>query len=234
MNDSTRPERQVAGLARVRDEELAGLESGAAARALLASIVAEPDRPARPAPIPAHRWPARPARRLVLAAAALVVMTVAVVAGPSLLPDRMGNATSYANSAIEIRQEGDWFVARIKDPLADRSRYVEAFRAVGKDVEIELVPVSPRLVGVRIQAGGNGSGQVRASSELVSSGPTPVDCAVTPANCTLVIRISTDTTGTVRYRVGRAALPGEPTQDPVVSSGVPALPGGGGDGGTGN
>ncbi|MFY1686856.1 hypothetical protein [Plantactinospora sp. WMMB782] len=232
MRDTRRAERRLAGLARVRDEELAGLEAGPAARALLSSIVAEPGHP--PAPTPVYGRSSRPARRLVLAASALLAMSVAVVAGPSLLPERIGKATSYANSAIEVRQEGDYFVARIKDPLADRSRYVEAFRAVGKDVEIELVPVSPRLVGVRIQAGGDGSGQVRASSELVSAGPIPVDCAVTPASCTLVIRISTDTTGTVRYRVGRAALPGEPTQDPAVPSGVPAPPRGGAGGGTGN
>jgi hypothetical protein len=247
MIDSTQVERRVAGLARVRDEDLAGLEAGAPARTLLANLLAEPGHLAEPAgpghpgqrahpsrPEPAPRWRGAPGRKLVLAAAALVAITAAVVVGPSLLPDGMGHSTSYANSAIEIKQDGDYFVARIKDPLADRALYVEAFRAVGKDVEIELVPVSPRLVGVRIQAGGDGTGQVRASSEMVSSGPTPADCQVSPANCTLVIRISTDTTGTVRYKVGRAALPGEAYQDPVVGSGPPPAPDRGVDGGPGD
>lgn len=218
MIDSTHAERQVARLARVRDEQLNGLESTAAARTLLVSLVAEQVHPYAPPP---RRWQPR---RLALAAAALCAMTVAIVIGPSLLADGTGNATSYANSAIEITREGEYFVARIKDPLADRAKYVEAFRAVGKDVHIELVPVSPRLVGVRIQAGGSGPGQVRASSELVSTGPTPVDCALTPASCTLVIRISADTTGTVRYKVGRAAQPGESYQDPVVGPGGPPVP----------
>jgi hypothetical protein len=228
MTDSVHAEHQVAGLARVRDEELNGLESSTAARTLLASLVAEQVHPYDPAP---RRWPdGRQARRLALAVSAVGAMTVAAVVGPSLLWNGTGNATSYANSAIEVTREKDFFVARIKDPLADHAKYVEAFRAVGKDVDIELVPVSPRLVGQRIKASG-GTGSM--SSEMVSSGPEPVDCSLKPESCTLVIRISRNTTGTVRYTLGRAARPGETYQDPIVGAGAPPAPGRS-NGGSGN
>lgn len=214
----------LTAVARVRDEELAGRESSPAARALLAAIQAEstalePDaggsRPVgrRPGPTAPRWWEPR---RLVAAAAVVAAVTTVVVVGPSIIEDGTGNASSYANSAIEIRRDGDFFVARIKDPLADHAKYVEAFRAVGKDVEIRLVPVSPRLVGMRIRSSG-GTGSM--SSEVVSPDPARVDCGREPARCTLVIRVSADMKGTTRYTLGRAARPGEHVQDPVVGPG---------------
>ena len=223
MIDSAHAERQVARLARVRDAELTSLTSGAPARALLASIVAEPVPEA--VPQPRSGWGGRPVRRLALAACAVSIMTVAVVIGPSLMEDGTGSATSYANSAIEVTREGRFFVARIKDPLADRALYVEAFRAVGKDVTIELVPVSPSLVGRLLEAGGSRGTFGEVSTELVSSGPEWVDCALQPASCTMVIRISADTTSAVHYKLGRAARPGEAYQDPAVDAGGPPAPG---------
>jgi hypothetical protein len=207
MNDPRTVEGQVARLARVHDDDLHRVATGPAARALLAAVL---DTAVEPPP--ARRWlrlpqrpvgRARPVRRLALA--------VCLLGWP-------GNASSYANSAIAINREGDFFVARIKDPLADSAKFSEAFRAVGKDVDLELVPVSQRFVGQRIRADG-GSG--RMSSEMVGSGPAAVDCAVDPASCTLVIRISTETTGTVRYTVGRAARPGEQVRDPAAGVGGP-------------
>jgi hypothetical protein len=209
----------LTAVARVRDEELAGRESSPAARALLAAIQAESTalEPDSGGSRPVERRPGLTApRRLVAAAAVVAAVTTVVVVGPSIIEDGTGNASSYANSAIEIRRDGDFFVARIKDPLADHAKYVEAFRAVGKDVEIRLVPVSPRLVGMRIRSSG-GTGSM--SSEVVSPDPARVDCGREPARCTLVIRVSADMKGTTRYTLGRAARPGEPVQDPVVGPG---------------
>jgi DNA-directed RNA polymerase specialized sigma24 family protein len=153
-------------------------------------------------------------RRDELSAALAVVVTAVVVAAPGLLGERRGGATSYANDAIEVRHEGLFLVARIKDPLADRERYAEAFRAVGKDVAIELVPVSSRYVGQILRSSAGPGGQVTASSDFEPTGPQRVDCAVEPRRCTLTIRISVDTTGTVTYTIGRSAQTGEPVQDP--------------------
>lgn len=218
MIDVRHPERQVAYLARIRDEKLAGMASGPAARALLASLVAEQAQPAATAPRRS------PVRRLVLAAAAVVAVAAVAVVGPGMMKDGPGGARSYANTAIDVRFEGDVLVVRIMDPLADPARYEEAFRAVGKDVDIELVPVSSPLVGQLLRAGTGPGGPVEVHTELVGSGPDPIDCASTPARCTIVIRISRDTTGTVQYKVGRAAQPGETLQDPVRDAGEPSTP----------
>ncbi|MCS7480996.1 hypothetical protein ACFFQW_06625 [Umezawaea endophytica] len=211
----TTPEDPVARLARVDDTDLAGAGSTAAARSLLTAIVAEPVVPRR-------------SRTLRLVAAA--GLTVALAAGAVLLGGP-GGATSYASSAIEVRLEGGYFVARIKDPLAESAEFAKAFRAVGLDADITLVPVSPRLVGVMIEGWGGGRGTVRSSSDVEA--PPGVDCAVRPADCTLVLRISEDSTGAVRYKIGRVAEPGEPLQDPDTSSTEPTSTGNASSGGTG-
>jgi hypothetical protein len=219
MNDRSHDLRQIS---RVLDAELAGRQSTPAAQSLLATLVAEPADPGAVAR--ARRW--RPRRRLALVAAAAIVATVAAVAGPALL--RGPGATSYANSAIEIRRDGDFYVARIKDPLADHARYAEAFRAVGKDVDIELVPVSPRRVGMLLYSGsgGSGFGGSRVETEIVPTGSERFDCALDPARCTIVIKISVDSSGWIRFKVGRAAQPGEALQDCAPPSACPEPPAG--------
>ncbi|MEV4282192.1 hypothetical protein [Actinoplanes xinjiangensis] len=213
------PDTRLARLARAGDQELTGLHRGPGASSLLRAVTAEPyETVARPW----WRWSARPARTLGLAAAALTVTTAVVVLGPGPL----GGATSYANSAIAVDREGEFFVARIKDPLADRTAYREAFDAVGLDVAIDLVPAPPDRIGVLLRtSGGDGT----ASSELVPTGPEAVDCRREPTACTMVIRISADTGGAVRYTLGRAARPGEQYQDPSVDDGVPDHPRGPGN-----
>ncbi|HET9517048.1 MAG TPA: hypothetical protein VFO77_04915 [Actinoplanes sp.] len=200
-----RAEQQVARLARVHDGQLAGIGNGPAAQQLLARLTAEPARPqAAPAAAPVRRGPLVGRVRLGFAAAPVAVLTGTLVVGPGL----PGTATSYANSAISVHREDGFYIARIADPLADHERYSEAFRAVGLDVTIELVPVPPARVGQLLDSGSGGSSG-RVVTELVGTGPAPVDCSVQPAACTIVMRISADTDGDVRYRLGRAAAPGE-------------------------
>lgn len=194
----------VARLAWIRDDALSAVATGPAAQDLLADIVAST------LPVPqAERKPTR--RRLVAGLAIAAAVTAVVVAAPGLLGYRPGGATTYANSAIEVHREGDSLVARIKDPLADGATFAEAYRAFGKDVRVSFVPVPPRLVGQLLRSGG-GSGPV--SSEVVPIGAEPVNCGLEPDACTLVIRISTDTGGTVSYTFGRPAQPGETYQPP--------------------
>jgi hypothetical protein len=222
MRDLPNVEHVIARVAGIRDDELVGTESSPAARALFTTIVAGARQPAGPPArgVPASSRPAAPGgwrgapRRMLLAAAAAVVVTGGLVAAPGLLGERPGGATSYANDAIGVRREGRFLVARIKDPLADRERYAEAFRAVGKNVAIDLVPVSPRYVGQILRNGAGPGGQVTVSTDIEPTGAERVDCAVEPRRCTLIIRISVVTTGAVTYTIGRAAQPGEPVQDP--------------------
>ncbi|GIJ56285.1 hypothetical protein [Virgisporangium aurantiacum] len=216
----------VTRAARVRDEDLAGMESDPAARALFDTIVTDTDH------VAARRFTGR---RIVLVAAAVVVVGAAAVFGPGLLGDRPGGAASYANDAIDIRREGRFLVARIKDPLADRERFTEAFRAVGKKVTITLVPVSPRYVGQLLSSGSSANRTTHVETEFEPTGGGRVDCAVEPLRCTLTIRISIDTTSTVQYTFGRAARPGEALQDPSRDPGSgPTVSGPGASAGGGN
>ncbi len=178
----------IEALARVRDDDLA---MGPAARQLLTVVtserLAEPPR--------RRRW-----------AVALATLTAAVVAfGLSFGT----GSTSYASSAIEVHKDGDFFVARIKDPLADHEAYRKAFDAVGLDVDIRLVPVPPQRVGQILGTDNRGSGTV--VTELIGT----VDCRNEPRACQLEIRVSADTGGPVRYTFGRAAQPGESYQEPL-------------------
>jgi hypothetical protein len=230
--------------ARVRDEDLAGTHSGPAGAALFAAITAGDLVPSAPearevavrtrrgATVPWRRTTAVPqgavaaakgdprrgfTRRFAVAAAVVTAVTGGAVLGPSLVEDGTGPATSYADSAIEISRENGYFVARIKDPLADRQRYAEGFRAVGKNVEIVLVPVPPAMVGDLVETRGRGG---RVSSDLEPLDGKPVDCRLAPSACVLVIRVPVSGDASVTYTFGRAAGPGEPVSVPDDGSGA--------------
>ncbi|WP_030903800.1 hypothetical protein [Streptosporangium amethystogenes] len=201
-------------LARVEPGRPDSHASGAGAQALLTSITAqEPGRARRPGLL--RRGP----RRLAPILAAAVVLAAGIVVGPSLLEDGGGAATSYANSAVEIHREGDQYVARIKDPFADYDRYVEAFHAVGLNVDLRPVPVSPGAVGKTL--GMVVTGKDSLDPDLALSGPrfggvtlsvetVPRGCQPGQSDrCVMVIRIPAGFTGGVNVRLGRQAKPGE-------------------------
>ncbi|MER6172321.1 hypothetical protein [Streptosporangium sp. NPDC001681] len=205
-------------LSRIEPGQPDGHASGAGARALLTSItVREPGRARRPGLLP------RGPRRLVPILAAAVVLATGIVVGPSLLEDGGGAATSYANSAVEIHREGDQYVARIKDPFADYGRYTEAFHAVGLNVDLRPVPVSPGAVGKTLgmvitgkdslapdpqgtpDPSGPRFGGVALSVETAPKGCHPGRSS----HCVMVMRIPAGFAGGVNVRLGRQAKPGE-------------------------
>ncbi|MEV6981870.1 hypothetical protein AB0M95_11505 [Sphaerisporangium sp. NPDC051017] len=224
-------EELLSGLARVHDGELTGRASTAAARALLASITSTPsttghdEAPALPA-VPVTRTVPPASRgswriRLAAGAAAAGLLTAGVVAGPGLLGG--GSATSYANSAVDIVREGDQYVARIKDPFAEYRKYTEAFRAVGLNIDLRPVPVSPaavgKILGMMITTGGALGTDAKVTTS--PSGPVvngvPLTMDTVPENChpgrepgcVMVMRIPAGFTGGVFVRLGRQARQGE-------------------------
>ncbi|WP_188194499.1 hypothetical protein [Nonomuraea sp. SYSU D8015] len=197
---------ELKNLARVHDEDLAGQASGAGARALLASITAE-EPAAEPAPWfvrVARRRPAR--RRLALAAAAVAGLVTAAVVGPTVLGER-GPATSYASAAIDIELRGDTYVATIKDPFADHAKYTEGFKAVGLNVNLEVIPASPSRVG-KI-AGMSLSGPLSGNGRSIEAETAPEGCAFGQDGCAMTVRVPHDWAGWARIQVGRSAKPGE-------------------------
>ncbi|WP_327584589.1 hypothetical protein OHA25_53980 [Nonomuraea sp. NBC_00507] len=189
-------------LARVHDEDLAGQASSAGARALLAAILAEE-------PVPEHaRHRTRRLRRLVVGAVALGGLAAAAVVGPTVLGER-GPATSYANSAIDIELRGDTYVATIKDPFADHAKYTEGFKAVGLNVNLEVVPASPSRVG-KI-AGMSMSGPLASNGLSFSfdTGRAPEGCTLGQDGCAMTVSVPRDWSGWARIQLGRTAEPGE-------------------------
>ncbi|WP_101790153.1 hypothetical protein [Nonomuraea indica] len=191
-------------LARVRDEDLAGRASGAGARTLLAAITATGDpgavreRGARPR--------RRRARRLLAGALVTAAVVSAVAAGPGLLGERVGTATSFANAAMEIELRGDYWVAEVRDPFARHHEYAEAFRAVGLDIDMRLLPVSPSQVGRIVRMGFSG-GQGR--SKGIGGDREPAGCTFGQGECRLKVTVGRDFTGKGVLYLGRAARPGE-------------------------
>lgn len=203
-------EEQVGGLARVRDEDLAERGSGAGARTLLESIMA-----AESAHEPAVRRRARPVRRLAVAAVVVSALAAAAVIGPGLIEGGRGVPNSYANSAIEIEQRGDAWVARVKDPYANPGLYGEAFKAVGLDVSLNLVPASPSGVGKVVRMGFSGN---TSPGKGLGGGFEPEGCDMGSPGCALAVTVAVGFTGTGVISLGRPAKPGEQYENAATAT----------------
>ncbi|MFG1681832.1 hypothetical protein ACGFNP_16840 [Nonomuraea sp. NPDC049269] len=200
INELLRP------LARIGTDEPGGRADGARAQALLTDIIAQERQPTLAAPLRDRRW----ARRTLLGLAASVVLALGVVLGPSLLGHGGGTATSYANSAVEIRKEANTYVARIKDPYADQQKFSEAFRALGLNVELRVIPVSPTAVGKIVSMGGTMHSAI--PNVPFGAGREPDDCDLADSDCFMVVTVPAvvkDTSSLMHFDLGRQAKPGE-------------------------
>ncbi|MGW4643559.1 hypothetical protein ACWEN6_33925 [Sphaerisporangium sp. NPDC004334] len=246
MNDAEEISRLLRPLARVEPGRKGSGGSGAGAQALLASITGRrADAPAVPGPDTVvtrpeavaagspgapltgplagrrHRSLRPGPRRLALGLTAAALLATGVVVGPSLVRDGGGVAVSYANAAVDIRRDGDQYVARIKDPFAEYALYTEAFRAVGLRVELRPVPVSPGYEGTMLGMAVGGKEAPDRQATPDPSGPrfggVPLTLGTDPrgcepgrsAGCVMVIRVPAGLTGRVDVRIGRQARPGE-------------------------
>jgi hypothetical protein len=207
VNDVDEINELLSPLARVRPKP-GERAFGAGAQALLTWTIAQEPGTGTTVSRRAHRYGflQRRPRRLALGLSAAVVIAMGVVVGPSLLQDGRGGATSYANSAVEVRREGDRYVARIKDPTADNQRFSQAFHAVGLNVELRVVPVSPTAVGKIIRMG------MSESTEPVGIFTEPRDCDPADSGCFMVVSVPAALVGkpgTTSFDLGRPAEPGE-------------------------
>ncbi|MBB5773897.1 hypothetical protein [Nonomuraea jabiensis] len=184
----------IAELARVRDEELAGdpvgQASGAGARALMESIMAEERVPARRRSSRGGRW----LGLATVAVAASVVLAVGVPFG--------GPVTEYANAAVSVKAGDDYLEVAINDPEAEAAEFTEAFRAVGLDAVVKKAPVAPEDVGELV--GPIVDGEFPPGLGMTSS--RKEDCA--SAWCGTV-SIPIHSKGKIIFGIGRPAAPGE-------------------------
>ncbi|MEV0595799.1 hypothetical protein [Nonomuraea cavernae] len=196
-------------LARIEVDEPGGRAGGARAQALFAAIIAQ-ERDTTTTVPPRRLRDRHRARHPLLGLAASAALALSIVFGPSMLGYGGGTAISYANSAVEIREERDTYVARIKDPYADQRKFSEAFRALGLNIELEVIPVSPASVGEIVSMGGNTAAMI----ENVSFGARmePAGCNVADSGCFLTVTVPAaikGTPGVMHFQLGRPAKPGE-------------------------
>ncbi|MEU6713591.1 hypothetical protein ABZ897_19065 [Nonomuraea sp. NPDC046802] len=161
---------------------------GSAARELRAAIMETPQR----------RW--KVPRRLPVLLSAVTAVAAAVAIGVGL--PAYGPATEYANAAVSLARADDYVNVTITDPTADYREFEEAFRAVGLNVRVKVIPVAPdevgQLIGPIVPEGFKGPGSV---------GVTRTPCQ--SAFCGKVW-LPAGLKQLVVFGVGRAAEPGEP------------------------
>jgi hypothetical protein len=179
-------------------------EQGPGARELRAAIMATPAPGRRRSWLPRRgtfgpRWP------ILISAVTAAAVAVAIGVG---LP-ASGPATEFANAAVSIKRAEDYFSVTITDPAADRRRFEEAFRAVGLNVTVKVVPVAPdevgKLIGPVVPEGFKWHGSIGVQ------GVTP--CASVFCG---KVWMPSDFPGRVVFGVGRPAKPGEPYAEDVA------------------
>ncbi|MEQ4717426.1 hypothetical protein [Nonomuraea sp. B19D2] len=201
----------LADLARVGDKDLTGEASAPEAQELMHAIMFVERKPV------IVTRPRRKVRRGLVLGLATMATAAAVAVGTSLVG---GPVTSYANAAVSIEKTGEYFSVNITDPTADRHRFEEAFRAVGLNVTVKVVPVAPSDVGKLI--GPVVPGGFKWHGSIGTQGITPCSSAF----CAKVW-MPADFPGRVMFGIGRPAKPGEPYvgDGPVDPEGDEALSG---------
>ncbi|MFI7705925.1 hypothetical protein [Nonomuraea sp. NPDC049480] len=148
---------------------------------------------AEPAPAP-RRTRRRLSLRVAMPAGAL--LTAAVMAVTWLLP------TSSA-AALDIKQEGGYYVIEIKDLYANPKVYEQQLRNAGLDITLRVEPVTAALEG---QVSPTAPDRQWVKSIMGIYPPGPCDKM---DGCAIGMKIPVDFKGTADVRVGRKALPGE-------------------------
>jgi hypothetical protein len=148
------------------------------------------------APAPARRR--RLSWRVALPAVALAAATVTVLSWTSL-----PGFGPRPVAALDIREEGGYYIVEVKDVYADPDNYAAQLQAVGLDVSLRVTPGSPGLVG-RIMA-------VAPDREVIDEFKTidpPGQCD-RMSGCPVGLKIPVNFTGTAYVTLNREAAPGE-------------------------
>jgi hypothetical protein len=162
-------------------------------------------RRARPDWMPRLRAPnvgrPRVARRLAVLGAAVTLASVAaiVIAHSPVHPQNASAAVVFRGGA------GGEIVATVVDPFAAQDQLDAEFAARGFDITVNLVPVSPSLVGTIIYTSDNGGA---SAIQALQGGP----CVTGGGGCPIGLRIPASFSGGGYITLGRPAEPGETYQ----------------------
>jgi hypothetical protein len=179
-------------------------------RELFEQIVSS-ERPISAAPVrrrPAPSWRTRsgsstirgarrPALIWTLGAASLgAVVAALLITGSAVRPQTAAGAVAFRTAT-----DGD-IVATVTDPFAAESRLKAAFAEHGLDITVNLLPVSPSLVGTVVYTSDNGGAS--AIRPLLGG-----RCVTGGGGCAIGLKIPATFTGKGYITLGRPAKPGE-------------------------
>ncbi|SFL00904.1 hypothetical protein SAMN05216275_1475 [Streptosporangium canum] len=147
-------------------------------------------------PTPRRKW--RPLVALPIAAA--------VIAAGWAVPSILSAAPA---SALDIKEEGGYYVIEVKDLYTNPEVYESQLRGVGLDISLRLVPASPSLVGL-----------ISPDSPVPDSSisPNKIETIDQPgqcdrrSGCPIGLKIPKDFTGSAEVTLGREGRPGEEYQ----------------------
>jgi len=157
----------------------------------------------------------RPKRRRRLwylpSVAALSVAVVVTVIVFGIGPQNGPTAVPPA-AAVEITTDGDYLEVRFLDLSAEEDTIEAAIREAGLDVDINLVPVSPSLVGTLVAS----SETPRSRDTIAWEYTAPSEAGVPSA-----VRVPTSYQGVLSLTIGRPAQPGESYASAAISAELP-------------
>ncbi|MGD0272788.1 MAG: hypothetical protein ABSB96_03560 [Gaiellaceae bacterium] len=174
------------------------------------SITAESGR-RRLTPSRRTRWWPSTVRRPVLISSLGAVAAVAVAAG-LIASSAMRPQPAAAGVVFRTGADG-YIVATVTDPFAAESQLKAAFAEHGLNITVNLLPVSPSLVGTVVFISDNGGA---SAIQPLQGGP----CVTGGGGCTIGLKIPATFTGQGDITLGRPAKPGE-TYESTASAFAP-------------
>jgi len=144
----------------------------------------------------AFRHVRRPALISTLGAVVIAAVTVALFTSSALQPQAASAAVAF-----HAASDGD-IIATVTDPFAAESQLNAAFAQHGLNITVNLVPVSPSLVGTVIYTSDNGGA---SAIQPLEGGP----CVTGGGGCPIGLKIPATFTGQGYITLGRPAKPGE-------------------------
>ncbi|MET8340093.1 hypothetical protein ABZV14_36490 [Streptosporangium canum] len=109
-------------------------------------------------------------------------------------------------SALDIKEEGDYYVIEVKDLYADSEMYESQLRGAGLNISLRLVPSTPGLVG-HIQPSSPVPGG-RITQDKIKTIDQAGQCDKM-GGCPIGVKIPKDFADSVEVVLGREARPGE-------------------------
>jgi hypothetical protein len=159
-------------------------------------------------------WPSmiRRARRPVVLISSLGVVAAVAVAAWLIVSSATQPQAAAAGVAFRTGADGD-IVATVTDPFAAKGELNAAFAEHGLDITVNLLPVSPSLVGTVVSI--SDSGGASAIQPLQGG-----RCVTGGGGCSIRLRIPATFTGQGDITLGRPAKPGE-TYESTASAFAP-------------